>query len=249
MKAILLAAGYGTRLYPLTKNKAKPLIEVAGKPMVEHIIAKIEELDLKDIDKIIIVTNNKFYAQFCEWQEGFDSKIPIKILNDMTLSNEDRLGAIGDINFAIKKENINDDILIISGDNLFKFSIKEMHEMFKKNPTHLISLYDVKTQEEAKKFGIVSVDENNRIIEFKEKPEQPKSTLASIGIYFYKKSITDAIDRYLKEGNSADRPGDLVEWLYKRDKMNGFVFDKPGEKWFDIGSFESLAEANKEYSR
>ena len=247
MKAIILAAGYGTRLYPLTKNKAKPLLEVAGKPMVNHIMEKIEEIE--EIDKIIVITNNKFYSQFVEWSSKFNSKIPIKVLNDGTLSNDDRLGAIGDVNFAIDKENIEDDILIVNGDNLFQFSLKEMYNTFKQKQQHVISLYDVKTENEAKKFGIVSVDENNKIIEFKEKPEQPKSTLASIGIYLYPKQIKDLIKEYLEQGNNPDKTGEFVEWLYKKEKVHGFVFDNPDEKWFDIGSFGSLEQANKEWNK
>ena len=242
---MILCAGYGTRLYPLTKNKAKPLLEVAGKPMVEHIMAKIEELE--DIDEIILITNNKFYNQFKAWASGFESKIPIKILNDKTLSNEDRLGAIGDIDFAIKEEGIDDDLLIVSGDNLFQFSLKEMQNKFKKKKQHLIALYDVKTEKEAQKFGIVAVDEDDRIIDFEEKPEKPRSALASIGIYFYTKNIISQIKQYLEEGNPSDRPGDLLQWLHKREPVYGFIFDKPDEKWFDIGSFESLEEANKEW--
>ena len=247
MKAIILAAGYGTRLYPLTKNKAKPLIEVAGKSMINHIMEKIKEVE--EVDKVIVITNNKFYNQFVEWANNYNSNIPIKILNDGTLSNDDRLGAIGDINFAVNKENIDDDLLIINGDNIFQFSLKEMCETFKQKNQYVISLYDVKTTEEAKKFGIVDLDETSKVIEFKEKPEQPKSTLASIGIYFYGKQIRNLISQYLAEGGNTDRTGDLVEWLHKKEHVYGFVFDKPEEKWFDIGSFESLEQANKEWNK
>ena len=247
MKAIILAAGYGTRLYPLTKNKAKPLIEVAGKSMINHIMEKIKEVE--EVDKVIVITNNKFYSQFVEWANNYNSNIPIKVLNDGTLSNDDRLGAIGDINFAVNKENIDDDLLIINGDNIFQFSLKEMCETFKQKNQHVISLYDVKTTEEAKKFGIVDLDETSKVIEFKEKPEQPSSTLASIGIYFYGKQIRNLISQYLAEGGNTDRTGDLVEWLHKKEHVYGFVFDKPEEKWFDIGSFESLEQANKEWNK
>lgn len=243
MKAIILAAGYGTRLYPLTKNTPKPLLEVGRKPMVEHIIAKIEELS--EINEIILITNNKFYEQFNTWANRFKGRIPVKIINDGTTSNEDRLGAIGDINFAIQKANINDDLLIISGDNLFTFSLKDICSKFNRTKNHLIALYDVKTEKEAQKFGIVAIDKDKKVVEFVEKPQQPKSTLASIGIYFYSKNIIGSIKQYLAEGNSADRPGDLLQWLHKREPVYGFIFDKQNEKWFDIGSFESLDEAKK----
>ena len=247
MKAIILCAGYGTRLYPLTKDKAKPLLEVIGKPMINHIMEKIEEID--DVNQVIVITNNKFYNQFVEWANNYNSSVPIKVLNDNTLSNDDRLGAIGDINFVLEKEEVNDDILIINGDNLFQFSLKGMNQTFKDKNQHVISLYDVKTIDEAKKFGIVSVDSNNKVVEFKEKPSEPKSTLASIGIYIYTKEIRNLMDQYLKEGGNADRTGDLVEWLHKKEHIYGHVFDDPNEKWFDIGSFESLEEANKEWNK
>jgi len=244
MKAIILAAGYGTRLYPLTKDKAKPLLEVAGKPMMNYIMDKIKEIE--DVDQVFVITNNKFYNQFVEWASL--QSFPIKVLNDGTLSNDDRLGAIGDVNFVLEKEDVNDDVLIINGDNIFQFSLKGMNETFKQKNTHVISLYDVKSNEDAKKFGIVSVDDSNKVVEFTEKPAEPKSTLASIGIYLYRKDIKQLISQFLEQGGNADRTGDLVEWLHKKEAVHGHVFDDPNEKWFDIGSFESLEEANKEYS-
>jgi len=213
--------------------------------MINYIMEKIQEIE--DIDEVFVITNNKFYNQFVEWASS--QSFQIKVLNDGTLSNDDRLGAIGDINFVLEKEDVNDDVLIINGDNLFQFSLKEMHETFKQKNTHVISLYDVKTDEEAKKFGIVAVDSGNKVIEFVEKPSEPSSTLASIGIYLYKKEIKQLISQFLAEGGNSDRTGDLAEWLHKKQAVYGHVFDNPNEKWFDIGSFESLEEADKEWNK
>jgi len=247
MKCIVLAAGYATRLYPLTKDLPKPLLKIAGKPILEHIIENIDEI--KDIDEIFIVTNNKFFNHFNSWNNNFNSRFKIKILNDGTLSNDDRLGAIGDLNFVIKTENIDDDFLQISGDNLFQFGLLPMYEKFRDEKKIMIALYDIKNIEEAKKMGICAVDDNNKVINFEEKPPEPKSTLCSIGVYFYPKIVVDLLNQYLSEGNSADMPGRFLEWLYKKTDVYGFVFDKPNKKWFDIGGFEALGEAKKEYEK
>lgn len=242
MKCILLCAGYGTRLYPLTKNQPKALLNVANKPIIEHIINKIELID--EVDTIYIITNDRFYQNFSDWQKTFNSKKQVKIINDNTNSNENRLGAIGDLHFVITNENIQEDLLLISGDNLFEFSLLDMHAQFKNKKTNTIALYDVKKLEEAKRFGVVKLDDENKVIAFQEKPEFPESTLSSIGIYFYPKETLDLIKTYLREGNSPDMPGMLLEWLHKKSPVHGFVFDGK-QKWFDIGSLESLEEANQ----
>ena len=239
MKSIVLAAGYATRLYPLTKNKPKPLLEIAEKPIMEHIISKIEEVD--DVDEIFIVTNDKFYNTFIEWLKGYSSNKKIKIVNDMTKSNEDRLGSIGDVSFVIEKENINDDTLVIAGDNLFEFSLKGVVDVFNKRKTTTVALYDVKDIELAKKYGIVSVDKSNKIIDFKEKPEKPKSTLASTGVYIYPGNILKSIVEYAGKGES-DKTGNFLEWLYKKEDIYCYVSDK---KWYDIGSLDQLEEARE----
>ena len=247
MKCIILAAGYATRLYPLTENQPKPLLNIADKPIMEHIIEKIDEL--KEIDEIFIVTNNKFFNHFNDWNKNFSSRFKIKVINDGTLSNDDRLGAIGDLNFVIKSENIDEDFVQISGDNLFQFSLKDMHQHFNEKKHISIALYDVKNIEEAKKMGICAINEESKVIDFEEKPENPKSTLCSIGVYFYPRIVKDHLNQYLSEGNSSDMPGKFMEWLHKKDHVHGFVFDKEGERWFDIGGFEALEEAKKDYEQ
>lgn len=244
MKTILLAAGYGTRLYPLTKNKPKPLLEVAGKPIIEHIIDKIVEIT--DIDRIYIVTNQKFTSNFEEWLKNSKSKISIEIINDKTTSNEDRLGAVGDINFVIETKQLNDDILVVAGDNLFKLSLIDLNNFFKEKNKTIIALYDVKDRELAKKYGIVAIDENNKVTEFHEKPIEPKSTLASTGIYIFPKKTINLIKGYINEGNSPDKTGEFLEWLFKKEEVSGFVSKEP---WYDIGGFEQLEEARKEFKK
>lgn len=238
IKALVLVGGYGTRLYPLTKDKPKALLEVAGKPILEHIIEKIAETS---VSRITIVSNDKFAKHFEAWQGSFSSDIPIEVLNDGTRTNEDRLGAIGDIAFAIKQKNIDDDLLVIAGDNLFEASLKNCLEKF--SGRNGILLYDVKDRELAKQYGVVAV-ENDIVTHFEEKPLEPKSTLISTGIYFFPKQTLSLITQYLEEGNNPDKSGSFIEWLYKREVVAAFSTEKP---WYDIGSHQQLEAANSEY--
>lgn len=242
MEAIVLAAGYATRLYPLTENTPKPLLNVAGKPIVEHIIKKLEQID--DVNKIYVVTNNKFENHFKEWLKNFDTSKPIEIVNDGSMSNEDRLGALGDVHHVIETKKFDSDFMVVAGDNLFELHLGDVANFFKKRQTNLIVLHDVKDLEMAKQYGIVEIDGNNVVINFEEKPSSPKSTLASTGIYLFPKKTAGLIRKYIEQGNNADKTGSFIEWLHKRELVNSYVTEK---KWFDIGSFEQLENANKHY--
>ena len=241
MHAIVLAAGYATRLYPLTKDKPKPLLDVAGKPIIEHIMEKL--VQISDLDKIFIVTNDRFEKHFSEWLKNFDAKKPVEIINDGTSSNEDRLGALGDIHFAITSKEIDDDIIAIAGDNLFELSLADVHNFFKKRKSNVIVLHDVKDLELARHYGIVEVSDN-LVVNFEEKPISPKSTLASTGIYMFPKKTIELIKKYIAQGNNPDKTGSFIEWLHKRDKVYSYITDR---KWYDIGSFEQLEKADKHY--
>ena len=242
MKAILLCAGYATRLYPLTKDRPKPLLDVAGKPIAEQIISKMETID--EIDEVFIITNNKFFSHFDKWAKKVNCGKKIKVINDNTTSNEDRLGAMGDINFVIEKEAIGDDLLIVAGDNLFEFPLSDVFAMFDEKKSPVIALYDVGSTDLAKKYGIVTVDDKNKIINFVEKPEKPESTLSSTGVYIYPKETVKLISKYMKEGGSKDKTGSFLEWLYKQEEIYCYISK---DKWYDIGSFEELERARKEY--
>lgn len=242
MDAIVLAAGYGTRLYPLTKDKPKPLLDVAGKPIIEHIIRKLEKIT--EIGKIYIVTNAKFEQQFKNWLKNFEADRPIEIVNDGTTSNEDRLGALGDLHYIIQEKSLDDDIVLIAGDNLFGISLFDVHNYFKKRKSNVIVLHDVKDLELAKQYGIVEIDHDNMVVHFVEKPISPQSTLASTGIYLFPKKTIELIKKYIAQGNNPDKTGSFIEWLHKREAVHSYVTDK---KWYDIGSPEQLEKANKHY--
>lgn len=247
MIALVPVAGYATRLYPLTKDTAKAMLLVAGKPMIEHVFEKIAEL--KDISRIVIVSNHRFFHQFSDWANGYQKNfsIPILVLDDGTTSEQTRLGAIGDAQFAIEKAGIREDLVWVSGDNLFSFSLQPMRDYFKSQKADVISCFDVKTLSEAKKFGVLKLDSNHRVVEFVEKPDHPKSTFASIGIYFFLKDTVPLFKTYLDEKNSPDKPGEFIQWLYKKKPVNGFVFDQHGDEWFDIGTPDVLETVRKRF--
>ena len=241
MEAIILAAGYATRLYPLTKDTPKPLLKVANVPIIAHILAKIRKIN--DIKKIYIVTNSKFHAHFSKWLGDFIFDRPIEIIDDGTTSNDNRLGAMGDINFVLKQKKIDDDLLVVAGDNLFDFELDEVESFFRKKESSVIVAYDVKNPELAKQYGIIE-QSNCMISNFVEKPAEPKSTLASTGIYLFTRKNVELIEEYISQGNNPDKTGSFIEWLYKREKVLAFVTEKT---WYDIGTKEQLAEADKKY--
>lgn len=242
MDAIILAAGYAVRLYPLTENMPKPLLNVAGKPIVEHIIRKLEEIS--SLNRIYIVTNGKFDQHFKKWLADFDAGKPIEVINDGTESNESRLGALGDVYYAISSKNIYSDVIIVAGDNLFELDLSEVANFFRKKKSNVIVLHDVREFELARHYGIVEVDSSNLVVNFEEKPISPKSTLASTGIYMFPKKTISLIKKYIAQGNNPDKTGSFIEWLHKRDKVYSFITDK---KWYDIGGIEQLEKAGKYY--
>lgn len=246
MKVLLLAAGYATRLYPLTLDKPKPLLPVAGKPVLEYSMDIVGSL--KEVDEIFIVTNRKFSGHFERWSREYKSSKKITVVNDLTTSNKDRLGATGDIEFVIEKMGIKDDLMVLAGDNIFMAPLKDFLDFsYSNRPFVSIGLYDVKDIELSRQYGIVSIDENNKVLEFREKPSNPPSTLAAMCLYFFPKEKLDIVKTYLSTDNSQDAPGYFLQWLYRRESMFGYVFrDK---KWFDIGDKKSYDDANKAFKK
>jgi len=242
MKGLILAAGYGTRLYPLTLDRPKPLIKVGGKTILERLLRKFEQIDV--CDDVCIVTNNRFADMMTSWIETRSFSMGIDIINDLTNSNEDRLGAIGDINLVLENKKLNDDILIVAGDNLFEFNILDFISFARSKKKLSIALFDVKKKELAKKYGIVSVEKNGRINGFQEKPEEPKSTLASTGIYYLPKTGLNLLNDYMETGMAKDAPGNFVKWVVENHEAFGYVFT---EGWYDIGDKKSLEKADVEY--
>ena len=234
MKAILLGAGYATRLYPLTKNKAKPLLEVAGKTITDHIVEKI--IQVPEVDEIIIVTNDKFAHQFEEWVDQANYDMKFTVVNDGTLTNETRLGAIGDIQFVIDQLGIQDDLLILAGDNLFEFSLAEFVDFAKKYDSDALAMYYEANLDQLKRNGTADFDENRTVIDFIEKPEKPNYHHCVPTFYVLKESTLPLIQEYLNEGNNPDAPGNFIPYLIQHNEVKAFVFEG---KRYDIGTVES----------
>ncbi|MFC1510084.1 nucleotidyltransferase family protein [Candidatus Omnitrophota bacterium] len=243
MKALILAAGYGTRLYSIIKDTPKALLEVNHKSLVNYILDRLR--NVKDLNEVILVTNEKFASIFEEWAAAQDYFCPIRIVNDGTTTPEDRLGSIGDIDFAIKQASVEDDLLVVGGDNLFNFNIEE-YIVFARSQEKSVTIgcYDIEDIEGASKFGVVAVDENHRVTSFEEKPEHPKSTLISMCFYYLPQSALSLCEGYLKETEKSDTAGDFIRWLLNKNDVCGFKFSG---KWYDIGSVESYEEAQKEF--
>jgi glucose-1-phosphate thymidylyltransferase len=240
MKAVLLCAGYATRLYPLTQNQPKPLLPVAGRPIVEYLLERLEELGT--VDQVLVVANDRFYPHFQAWAEKARYSWKTEVLNDGTTANENRLGAIGDLRFAIQKFRLADDLAVFAGDNLFSFELREFLEFAGSHRPHpSIGVVDVK-KEFAQKYGIVRMAEGGRVTEFLEKPKAPPTTLASTGIYWFPKESLELLDRYVREGHNPDRPGDYIAWLTKVDRVFAYRFKGV---WFDIGDIDSYREAER----
>ncbi len=237
MKAIIMAGGYAKRMWPLTKEIAKPLLPVAGKPIIDYVLEKIDV----DVDKIFISTNERFGPQFKKWIESKnDSRLVLVV--EKTRSEEEKLGAVGAIDLLIKEQNIDDDILIIGGDNLLTFTISQFISGNKNNP--IVACYDFEDPSKlANTYGTVEV-ENNKVIGFEEKPSEPKSSLASTACYFYPKHVLPMFKEYLSEGHSKDAPGFFLKWLHKKLEVNCFSFETG---WYDIGDRESYIKANQEF--
>ena len=213
--------------------------------MIEHILEKIEKVD--DIEEVLIVTNNKFFNEFRNWRRKFSFSKSIKIVNDETNSDDDKLGAVGDIGFAVKKEKIEDDVFVVGGDNLFKFDLRELFELFKEKKASVIALYDVEDKSiAAGKYGVVEIDENNKITALEEKPENPKTSLVSTACYIFNGEDIEELKKSLAEGGKHDNLGDFIRWLVEKKELYGLIFK---EKWFDIGSKDQLKEADVEWSK
>jgi glucose-1-phosphate thymidylyltransferase len=246
MKLIILAAGYATRLYPLTLNQPKPLLPVAGKPMLEHVIDNLSTIGA--IDHAYIVTNAKFVDHFEKWAASYSRpglKLGFTIVNDHSTDDSNKLGAIGDMHLVMTEQAIDEDIIVVGGDNLFSDDLHDFGDYCLSKQAPVTGVYDVGDLEAIKKYNAIDIDEEGRILFFEEKPASPRSTLTGIALYYYPQSTLPLIQQYIAEGNNPDQPGRLVQWMYPRVPF--YTWSVPG-LWFDVGSIETLEEANRVFS-
>ncbi len=243
MDAIILCGGFATRLEPITLFVPKPLLPIAGRPILDYIIDNVVEAGA---DRIVLSTNKKFSDQFKYWAankaaSGFSNKIEIVV--EPTMHQGEKFGAIKGIEYTIEKGNLSSDLIIVAGDNFFKFKLLKVAEEFKKQRKVTIALHDIKSVDEAKRFGVVEMN-GNKVVGFMEKPESPKSSLISTGIYIFPKEMLGLFKEYVSNGNNPDAPGYFLQWLMGRQDVNGFVYD---QKWYDIGTVDTYKEVFDSY--
>ncbi|MBQ2679004.1 MAG: nucleotidyltransferase family protein [Firmicutes bacterium] len=244
MKGIILAAGYATRLYPLTLTFPKAMLEIGGKPIMNYIASELCSIDA--VDEIFIVTNGKFENFFFKWADNHASSFTksIKVISDGTMTEDDRLGAIGDIEFIIEKEKIDDELLIIAGDNFFTYKLRDYYDFYRQKGCDCVCAKRMEDKKKLTQMGVAILDENNRLLEIQEKPEHPKSDTAVFASYIYTKDTCGLFKKYLEEGNKPDAPGYFLEWLYKRKEIYAYVFD---EECYDIGTLETYNYVCEKY--
>ena len=240
MKCLILAAGYATRLYPLTENFPKPLLKVQEKTILDWLLDDIDRSG--QIDQYIVISNHKFAGCFREWAEGH--RLPVTVLDDGTESNETRLGAVRDIQFAIESLNLEDDLLVIAGDNLLDFSLKGFIEYQKKKDTTCIMRYWEPDENKLHKTGVAEVDENDRILRMEEKPVQPKSNWCTPPFYIYRASDIPLVKKGIEEGCGTDAPGSFIAWLSGQTTVH--AYEMPGKR-YDIGNLESYQAVQENY--
>jgi len=242
MVCIILAAGYATRLYPLTENFPKPLLEINGKSILDHLL---DDLDTSEkITKYIVVSNHRYFEHFKNWRNNKTLKGEIVVLDDGSESNETRLGAVKDVQFAIEKESINDDVVVIAGDNVLDFSLNRFVDYAKEKNTSAVMRYFEPEQKRLQKCGVLEIDENDRILGMEEKPQTPKSNWCCPPFYYYKKEDIALLDDAIAAGCGTDAPGSLVAWLCEKTAVS--AMEMPGRR-YDIGNLESYEQVQKEY--
>lgn len=247
MKVIILAAGYATRLYPLTLTRPKPLLPVAGQPMIDYVLDNLAPIG--GLDRIYVVTNAKFVSHFEQWAADYrahKANLNFTIVNDRSTDDSNKLGAIGDIHFVLEQQRVNDDLIVVAGDNLFSEKLSGFGQYCRERKAPVLALYDVGDLEQVRKYNAITLDADGRISFFEEKPQNPTSTLTGIALYYYPRTILPLIRQYIAEGNNPDQPGRLIQWLYPRQPV--YTWKVPG-LWFDIGSQETLEEANRIFAR
>lgn len=244
MKCVVLAAGYATRLYPLTQNYPKPLLMVGEKSILDRLI---DDLAM-DIEEFVIVSNHKYYNIFEEWRENKIIKCPlskITIIDDGTSTNETRLGAVKDIQLAIKEKNITDDVLVVAGDNVLDFSLHDFIKYAENHKTSCVMCYEENDLVKQQKTAIITVDENNIITSYEEKPKKPRGNLAVPPFYFFCKRDLTKLEEALHGGCGYDAPGSFAAWLSEKTIM--YAYAMIGKR-YDIGDINSYELTKKVFS-
>ena len=242
MKCLVLAAGYATRLYPLTENFPKPLLKVKDKTILDWLLDDIDKTG--EISEYIIVSNHRYYEHFVLWAKNKKLSAKITVLDDGSTENENRLGAVKDIDFAVRMLGIKDDLMVIAGDNVLDFSLSKLIDFFKeKNKTSVMRYFEAR-EEKLKKSGVAKIDETGKIVSMTEKPEKPESNWCIPPFYIYSENDIDAISECIEEGCNTDAPGSFIAALC--EKRDVYALEMPGKR-FDIGDNKSYEEVKNTY--
>lgn len=240
MKCIILAAGYATRLYPLTENFPKPLLKVGEKTILDYLLDDIDKSG--EIDEYIVISNHKFVEHFNKWAD--EHRLNITVVDDGTTDNDNRLGAVKDIEYAINCEKIDDDCMVIAGDNVLDFSLVKFIRYFKdKNASSVMRYFEGETKK-LQKSGVLTLADDGRVVKMSEKPQEPESNWCCPPFYIYKKEDIARIPEALADGCGADAPGSFVSWLCTKSEV--YAFEMPGKR-YDIGNLESYENVKKTY--
>ncbi len=240
MKCLILAAGYATRLYPLTENFPKPLLKVGDKTILDWLVDDIDQSS--SVDEYVVVSNHKFVCHFEEWAKTKKQKITV--VDDGTLTNETRLGAVKDIRFAIEKLNIDSDMLVIAGDNLLDFSLVEFINYAKKKKSSCVMRYYEENEKKLTKSGVLEIDENDKVIGMQEKPTQPKSNWCCPPFYYYDKEAVKLVEKGIMQGCGTDAPGSFIVWLCSKRPV--YAMKMRGSR-YDIGNIESYEDIKRKF--
>lgn len=244
MDAIILAGGYATRLYPITLNISKPLLPVAGSPIIDYVLDHVE--DLEGVERAFVVTNEKFHRDYVAWLDTqYNRPFEVIPVNDGTTSNHDRLGAVGDIQYAIDHGGIENDAVVIGGDNLFDFSIAPFQMFQREQDAPVLGCYDVERKDLVSLYSEARLD-GPWVVDFVEKPEKPKTTLAGILLYYLRAADLPLVKRYIDEGNDPDKAGSFIQWLITVERVAGYPF---AGRWIDIGTKAEYERAEQMWSR
>lgn len=242
MTALLLAAGYATRLYPLTKNFPKPLLDVQGKPVISWLVDDLEGVD--GIDRYVLVSNHSYVGHFQAWYEKQKLSRPLVVLDDGTTSNEKRLGAVKDLLFSIETLHLDDDLLVLAGDNVLEFSLKRFARYFHAKQASCVMRHREDSLEKLQRTGVAEVDDTDRVLSMEEKPREPKSHWAVPPFYCFRQKDIAVLPEAVKEGCPTDAPGSFISWACSRFPV--YAMRMPGRR-YDIGTVESYELVRREY--
>ena len=236
MKAVVLAGGYATRMWPITRNRPKMFLPVGERTVIDEIFADLEDDDR--VDEVFVSTNERFADTFADYIAESPFEKPTLSVEE-TVEEDEKFGVVGALAQLVEREGVEDDLIVVAGDNMISFDLADFTDFFEDKGTPTLAAYDVGSKERAQSYGLVSLD-GDQVVDFQEKPDEPESTLVSIACYAFPAETLPDLATYLEDGENPDEPGWFIQWLQSRQPVHAFTFDGA---WFDIGTAESYLDA------